>query len=64
MLPDGLPQLPQGALTQLRRNGYLTVPQDGTGLLVETGERIRQLGAQWLIQLPRGHQLLRLRAFV
>jgi hypothetical protein len=58
VLGDGLPQLPKGALTQLRRNGFITVQQEGAGLLVGPGERIREIGAHWQIQLlaPSGDQ--------
>ena len=52
VLPDGLPQLPRGALTQLRRNGYLTVQQEGAGLLVGLGLRVRKIGAHWGVQVP------------
>ena len=52
VLPDALPQLARGALTQLRRNGFLTVQQEGAGLLVGPGPRIREIAAHWQIALP------------
>jgi hypothetical protein len=47
-----LPRLPQAALAQLRRNGYLTTAQEGTGLRVGPGERVREIAAKWNIDLP------------
>ena len=51
-LPDGLPNLPSGALTQLRRNGWLEATQEGTGTHVGLGPRVREIAERWGIELP------------
>ena len=51
-LGDGLPNLPTGSLGQLRRNGYLTIAQAGTGMRVGVGPRTREIAAKWKIELP------------
>lgn len=48
----GLPPIPRGSLTQLRRNGWLTVAEAGAGLRVGLGERTRDIAATWSIELP------------
>ena len=52
VLGDGLPPLPQGALGQLRRNGWIEVTQAGSGTRVSLGERCRAIAAKWGIPLP------------
>ena len=50
-LGDGLPPLPRGSLAQLRRNGWLSVTQEG-GTRVGLGPRTRSIAAHWGIPLP------------
>jgi hypothetical protein len=52
VLPDGLPALPQGSLSQLRRNGWITTSQEGAGTRVGLGERARGIAARWGIDVP------------
>ena len=52
MCPDALPPLPQGALSQLRRNGYLVTSQEGTGTRVGLGPRVREIAEHWDTALP------------
>ena len=52
VLSDGLPSLPTGSLAQLRRNGWLSVTQEGGGTRVGLGERCRAIAAKWNIDLP------------
>lgn len=46
-----LPAIPRGSLTQLRRNGWLTVTEDGVGLQVGLGDRTRAVAQRWGITL-------------
>jgi hypothetical protein len=52
VLAEGLPQLLQGALGQLRRNRYIVTSQEGTGVRVGLGARTRGIAAKWGIELP------------
>jgi hypothetical protein len=50
-LGDGLPNLPLGGMTQLVRNGYLTVAQEGAGHQVRLGERACEVARTWGIEI-------------
>jgi hypothetical protein len=42
------------SLGQLRRNGWLTIEQAGTGQRVGLGERARKIAGMWGIDLTPG----------
>ena len=52
VLGEGLPQLPSGALGQLRLNGYITVAKAGSRLRIGVGSRTRTIAAHWKIEMP------------
>jgi hypothetical protein len=47
LVRTGFAPIPRGALSQLRRNGRLTVTEAGAGLRVGLGERTRAIAGRW-----------------
>ena len=48
----GLPPVPRQSLPALRRAGYITATEVGSGIRIGLGPRAHEIAAQWGIALP------------